>query len=99
MRIYISGPISGTDDATERFDEAEMYLRKLFPYCDIINPERLSVVMPDNATHGEYMKICFDLLEMANAIYMLNGWEKSSGACQEYGFAWAKDITILSPAV
>lgn len=33
--------------------------------------------MPKNATHGEYMRMSFELLDLCDAIYMLDGWEES----------------------
>lgn len=35
------------------------------------------------------------MLSMCDSIYMLKGWEKSTGANREYGYAFASDITIM----
>jgi hypothetical protein len=35
------------------------------------------------------------MLDMADAIFMIDGWQKSCGASQEYGYALAKDKIIL----
>ena len=61
---------------------------------DTVNPARLNDIMPKDATHGEYMRMSFELLDICDAIYMLDGWENSKGANQEYGFAKGKGIEI-----
>lgn len=94
MRIYISGPITNVPHFKIHFDEAEKELKEKYPNAEIINPTM--VVLPESCTHEDYMKIDFMLLDLADAIYMLNGWELSKGACMEYGYAMAKDLIILT---
>lgn len=93
MRVYISGPITGHADYKEKFDLAEVKLR--LTGHEVINPAHLNHVMPSDATHEEYMKICLELLEMADVICLLEGWEKSHGASIEYGYARAMGKAIL----
>lgn len=93
MRIYISGPITNVVDFKEKFDRAEEKLKAEFPNAEIINPTM--IVLPESCTHEDYMKIDFMLLDLADAIYMMHGWEESKGACMEYGYARAKDLIIL----
>lgn len=93
MRIYISGPITGTDNAFKRFIEAEAILEERG--FQTINPERLSSVVPDDATHDDFMKICYSLLDLADAIYMLDGWKDSKGATMEMQYAIEHKIAIV----
>lgn len=93
MRIYISGPITNVVDFKEKFSRAETKLKKEHANAEIINPTM--IVLPESCTHEDYMRIDFMLLDLADAIYMLDGWELSKGACMEYGYAIAKDLLIL----
>lgn len=52
------------------------------------------IVLPQTCGHEDYMRIDFMLLDLADTIYMLKGWENSKGACMEYGYAIAKDKEI-----
>lgn len=50
--------------------------------------------MPEDTTYEEYMKMSLHMLDMCEAIYMLDGWSKSCGANREFGYALAKDKII-----
>lgn len=90
MKIYISGPITGTDDYMERFQKAEDELAANGHM--VYNPAHANSFMPEGTTYDEYMEISFCLLGMADAIYMMDGWEKSKGANME--LARAKELGL-----
>lgn len=93
MRIYISGPITGTKDYMNRFQAAESLLQS--DGNEVINPAKICAVMPKDTTKKEFMTICFLLIVMADVVYMLKGWENSLGANQEYGYAMGLDKIIV----
>lgn len=95
MKIYISGAITSNPNYKEDFEKAEDYLQKEYPKAEIINPALVNSHLPKSTTHEEYMKMSFCMLDMCDSIYMLSNYEKSKGACMEYGYALAKDKVIF----
>lgn len=93
MRVYISGAITGTDDYMERFAKAEKKLTE--QGYSVINPAKVNAQLPEDTSYEEYMKMCFCMLDMCDAIYMLHEWNKSCGANRELGYAMAKDKIII----
>ena len=95
MKIYISGAITNNPNYKEDFERAKDYLQREYPNDEIINPALVNSFLPKSTSHIEYMRISFCMLDMADAIFMIDGWEKSCGASQEYGYALAKDMIIM----
>lgn len=91
MRIYISGPITGNQNARQIFARAEHMLQRA-GFKDIINPE--AVLRRLSLTHLQYLHICKSLVEVANIMLLLPGWRKSTGACIEFGIALSKGLDI-----
>lgn len=79
--IYIAGPITGRPDYIERFCRA--YLDLEAEGWIILNPADLPEGMPAD----RYMPICLAMLQQADAVYMLEGWEESAGASIEWTLA------------
>lgn len=93
MRVYISGPITGTDDYMERFTAVESQL--IHEGCTVVNPAAIMEHMPPDTVYEEYMRLSIELLQMCDCIYMMRGWNESCGANREYGYALAKDKMII----
>lgn len=92
-KIYISGPITGTQDYMKNFDKAKKELKSVG--FSVVNPAKVLSQMPADTEYEEYMDMAMMMLSMCDSIYMLKGWEKSTGANREYGYALASDITIM----
>lgn len=86
-KVYISGPITGTENYMERFEKAEKELTDRG--YSVINPAKVNAQLPDDTTYEEYMKMSLIMLDMCDTIYMLRGWEKSKGSCAEYEYSKA----------
>lgn len=92
IRVYISGPITGAKGYALRFAQAEAKLEKMG--LSVFNPARVNAELPEDLEHEEYMQMSMAMLGMCDAIYMLEGWRDSRGACREYGYAMRKGLMI-----
>ena len=93
MRVYISGKITGDPTYKEKFEKAEKYIKSLGHIP--INPAKLDEVMPKDAEYIEYMMMCRLLVELSDAVYVLNGYEESKGAAYELALAKHFDKKIV----
>jgi len=82
MRIYISGPITGTTDYKERFAAAEEKL-KANGY-EVVNPARVTESLPESLTREQYRGVTMRVMALCDSGYMLKGWVKSGGAYSEH---------------
>lgn len=82
MIIYVAGRMAGLPDyGRDHFMQAAEQLRSQGEI--VLNPAELPEGMPPD----RYMPICLALLDAADAVYMLTGWERSAGAQIEHQFA------------
>ena len=87
MKIYIAGPITGIYSYKKNFNNAERRLTK--KGHTVLNPSTLPGGLHD------YMPICKAMIDQADAIYLLKGWEKSIGSNEEAEYTEAAGKEIL----
>lgn len=81
MRVYLSGPITGTQGSRERFGRAErMFAERGIA---VVNPERTLACMPEGLVHGDYMHVALAMLDICDVVYMMRGWRRSKGCKME----------------
>ncbi|MGL4448422.1 MAG: DUF4406 domain-containing protein [Shewanella sp.] len=89
-KVYIAGPMSGLPDANRiAFHVAAIAQRDAGHI--VLNPATL----PAGLDEAEYMQIGLAMLLCCDRIYMLAGWEHSSGALTEYALAKKLDLDIV----
>ena len=89
LTIFISGSISNNPNYIEQFKAAQDKLEQegyvvLNPTC--LNPK---------LSYKQLMTICKIMIDVSDAVYMLNGWEQSKGACFENSWAKAQGKEII----
>ena len=92
MKIYISGPVTGTTDYIERFAKTEKHLSSSFGKIEIFNPVRYiinTLRKPEEIGWPFIMSILLDELCYGNYthIYLMQGWQNSEGAVIEKCYA------------
>lgn len=88
MKVYISGAITNNPNYFNQFGETEGKL--IAKGHNVINPAR-----NQGYTYKEYIDIGLFELMHCDAIYMLEGWEESTGARLEYEYAVAVGLEVL----
>ena len=78
--VYISGPITGVDKYWEAFEAAEDRLEARGYIA--LSPSRL----PQGMTDEQYMVIDMAMINAADFVYFLPGWENSRGARLERAY-------------
>lgn len=92
MKIYISGKISGTDltETRKRFAAVAKVMKRLG--VEPVNP--LENGLSEHDSWEAHMLKDIAYLLQCKAIYMLQGWQESKGACIEHYIATKIGIPI-----
>ena len=71
MKVYIAGPITGRHNYRDIFQMAQ---RKLEARNYIVlNP----AAQPEGMSKADYMRICMAMIDSADIVALLDGWELS----------------------
>ena len=88
MKVYIAGAITNNPDYQEQFGAAEKRLKA--QGHDVFNPAR-----NQGYTYREYINMGLFELMHCDAIYLLKGYENSTGATLEHDYARTVGIKIM----
>jgi len=94
MTIYIAGPMTGYENYNfDRFNAKAAELTK--KGHRVLNPADIPI-MPE---YHMYWPVNKAMLDGSDAIYMLDGWEDSTGARKELYYAVDNSIPVLFESV
>lgn len=91
MKIYIAGRISGNPNYKAEFErmaialEAEGHI--------VLDPSDL----PEGMQKADYMRICFAMIDVADAVRFLPEWYRSDGARLEYDYCQYTGKAVILP--
>ena len=92
-KIYIAGKITGF--------ERTVYMAKFLKVQRMLESQGNLVMNPayvnatDGFEHEEYLHVCYAMLDVCDAIYMLRDWQTSMGARMELQYAADHQKEIL----
>jgi hypothetical protein len=88
MKYYVAGKITDNPNYKEQFAEAETML--INKGNAVMNP----AVLNPGFKHGEYMKVCYAMIDVCESMYFLSNWEDSIGAKMEHDYGVANNKQI-----
>jgi len=89
MRYYISGPMTGHEDANYRYFTKVCEILRKYEY-NIFSPHEI----PIQQSYEDCIKIDIRLLTSCDAIIMLPGWVFSKGAMLEFQVAVGLSLPV-----
>ena len=98
MKIYIAGKVTGLDrlEVLQKFTKASDELKKqgYHPFVPCVLPDY------EDVPHEDYLHVCYAMIDICDAIYLLSDWQQSKGARMELQYAadWKKKILYQDSA-
>lgn len=89
--IYIAGAITGVKNYWEEFDRYDDALRAM-GYNTLV-PSHL----PSGLEKNQYMRICFAMIDSADAVVFLSNWQDSHGAVLEHYYCTYTGKPAITP--
>lgn len=91
LKIYIAGKITGDPDYAEKFNTAAREYENS-GYI-VLNP----AMLPEGMLPSDYMRICLSMIDTADVVAFLPGYETSQGAQLELQYCLYTDKNVRLP--
>lgn len=92
MKVYVAGKITDLEpiEVRKNFIRAEVDLRDKGHF--VMTPR--AIMDFQGFEHEDYMHVCYAMIDVCDAVYMLRNWKDSKGARMELDYAkqWRKTI-------
>lgn len=101
IRVYVSGPITGVKDFKKIFAEKSQLIKdKLSEFYETVTvydpADKIGTV--DGMEYEDCMTVDFAFIDCSDMIFLMKGWEVSSGANREWHYAMAKMKGVIEEA-
>lgn len=84
--VFLSGKVTNyNDDYKKDFAVAEEYLTRR-KYV-VLNPSRINELSCEKLTDKKYMQVCYRLIDIADIVFMVSGWNTSKIANAQLTYA------------
>lgn len=90
-KIYIAGKITGDPDYKAKFAMAEKFYKERG--YTVLNPS----LLPEGMLPADYMRICLSMIDTADIVAFLPGYETSHGAQLELQYCLYTDKSAWLP--
>lgn len=92
MKIYVAGKITGLDRSEVEMKFAKAKIKLIKDGHSVFIPTVLPVY--EDIPHEDYLHICYSMIDVCDAVFLLDNWQKSIGARKELQYAsdWGKQI-------
>lgn len=90
MIVFISGPMAGLENYNRHNFNAAEATAMMVGY-KVVNP----AILPHDWPPHSYLPVCMAMLDIADTVWMLEGWEGHKGAEAERAYALAQGKTIV----
>lgn len=89
--VYVAGPMTGYESYNRPAFKAAADHLAMHGHI-VLNP----AVLPIGLSEASYMCIALSMLQQADIIYLLDGWELSKGAQAEYSLAIKLGLRVMA---
>lgn len=102
-RVYVAGPYSADNvlGVLRNIWRGEQLCAELFdlgfsPFCPWHDASYAKYLWPYDLKDQDFKDLSFAWLEVSEAVFLIDGWEKSEGVKAEIAFAEAHGIPVFS---